>query len=172
MGRNERSKELRAEPSDASQGRSPDEAARRGRRVLVVEWRMPSRERFAGALEEAGFDVTTCPGPSGPGYECIGGRGLPCPLVFDADVVILDLRLESDEMGLGIPAWQLALTYRGAGKPLVVLSGESDPVSLIREPGVEILSRRPDPPTLVEAVRRVLAESSAPAAGPGTGDRA
>jgi len=170
VGRSERSNELGAEASDESPGRSRQERARRGRRVLVVEWRMPSRERFAGALEDAGFDVTTCPGPSGPGYECIGGRGMPCPLVSDTDVVVLDLRLESDEMGLGAPAWELALTYRGAGKPLVVLSGESDPVSLLREPGVEILPRRPEPRTLIEAVRRVLAESSGPATGPGTDD--
>ena len=119
-------------------------------------------------LEGAGFDVTMCPGPSGPDYECIGGRGEACPLVSEADVVILDLRLESDEMDQGVPAWQLAITYREAGKPLVVLAGESDPVKLVREPGVAILSRRPDSSALLDAVRSVLAES---AAGEGPTDR-
>jgi hypothetical protein len=126
----------------------------------VVEWRVASRERFGSVLEDAGFEVTVCPGPSGPEYRCIGGRGLPCPLVSDADVVVLDLRLESDEMDLGVPAWELAMTYRDAGKPLVVLTGEGDPVRLVAEPGVAVLPRRPDSGALLDAVLRVLAESS------------
>ena len=133
---------------------------RRGLRALLVEWRVPSRERFGAVLEGAGYDVTMCPGPSGPDYECIGGRGQACPLVSEADVVVLDLRLESDEMDSGVPAWQLAIAYREAGKPLVVLAGESDPVKLVREPGVAILPRRPDPASLLDAVRSVLAESA------------
>jgi len=135
-----------------------DQASKRtGLRALIVEWRVPSRERCAAALEAAGFEVTVCPGPSGPDYDCLGGRGLPCPLTAGADVIVLDLRLASDEMDAGVPAWQLADRYREAGKPLVVLAGDDDPVRLVREPGVAVLPRRPDPATLVSAVRGVLA---------------
>jgi hypothetical protein len=156
VGRNQQSPNESSPESELS--------APAGLRALVVEWRMPSREWLAVELEEAGFDVTTCPGPSGPDYDCMGGRGLPCPLVSDADVVVLDLRLEGDEMERGVPAWELATRYRAAGKPLVVLTGDGDPVSLVREPGVEILPRRPGSHALLDAVRRVLAESEGPGA--------
>ena len=142
-----------------------------GLRALVVEWRAGSRELIASALEEAGLDVTTCPGPSGPDYECLGGRGLPCPLVAEADVVVLDLRLQSDEMDAGVPGWQLAMRYREAGRPLVVLGGEGDAVTLLREPGVAVLPRRPAPSAIVDAVRLVLAESAGRRTGNGANRR-
>lgn len=103
--------------------------------------------------------MTVCPGPSAPEYTCIGGRGEACPLATAADVVVLDLRLQSDEMDMGVPGWQLALVYRELGKPLVALTGESDPVRLVREPGVAVLPRRPAPDVLLDAVRRVFVEA-------------
>ena len=63
------------------------------RSVLVVEHDDDERARIGRLLEREGFDVILCPGPGAPDYICAGGRGLPCPIAQDADVVVLDMRL-------------------------------------------------------------------------------
>lgn len=82
-----------------------------------------------------------CPGPGAPDYTCLGGRGETCPLARAADVVVLDLSLETDEAMRGTPGWQLLLYYVSAGKHVVALCGTEDPV-------------RPPPDDQVAVVRR------------------
>src|SRR5205823_13144376 len=77
-------------------------------------------------LEDQGFDVVACPGPKGPEYVCLGGRGLPCPLAHEADVVLLDMRLASDVVMRGTPGWELLIYYMELGKRIVALSNDED----------------------------------------------
>jgi hypothetical protein len=72
--------------------------------VLLVESDAQERERVATGLEDAGFNVTLCPGPSGPDYTCVGARTLECPLAKGASVVVLDMWLEGVALMEGTPA--------------------------------------------------------------------
>jgi hypothetical protein len=47
------------------------------------------------ALRMEGFDVLVCPGPRTQWSRCPAVRGLPCPLVRDADVVVDALGAEA-----------------------------------------------------------------------------
>jgi CheY-like chemotaxis protein len=89
--------------------------------VLLVESDAQKRERLAACLEDAGFEVTLCPGPSGPDYTCVGARTLECPLAKGASVVILDMSLDSEDLMEGTPAEELLNVYLLAGQPVVAL---------------------------------------------------
>jgi CheY-like chemotaxis protein len=124
--------------------------------VLVVEPDAEERERLGSCLEDAGFEVLLCPGPTEPDYTCLGARTGACPLAFRASIVILDMSLDSDALMTGTAAEELLALY---------LSGEHGVVALDAHPRHDTsdrlvrLQRRPDPQTLVNAVR------SLPAAG-------
>ncbi len=60
-----------------------------------------------------------CPGPRAPEYTCVGGRGGPCPLAEAADVVVLDLDLDSEAVEQGTASSELLSYYTGLGKPVV-----------------------------------------------------
>jgi hypothetical protein len=95
--------------------------------VLVVEPDIVERERLADALEEAGYEALLCAGPLGPDYTCIGGREGWCPLIDKADVVVLDLMLESDLAMEGTSSEELLRLYLACGKPVVTLGpGDAD----------------------------------------------
>lgn len=119
--------------------------------VLVVDRDPAERNRIGTLLEGAGFEVMVCPGPRSPDFTCIAGRGGACPLAEGADVVVLNLRLESDDMMLGMPSWQLLAYYDGLGKRIVALSGAGDVTPDIT--GVAVLPRRPDGAELIRAIR-------------------
>jgi hypothetical protein len=89
--------------------------------VLLVESDTNERERIGEALEDAGYQVIGCPGPTAPDYRCIGGREGYCPLLERADVVVLDSWLAGDELGIGTPSDELLDLYAGGGRPVVVL---------------------------------------------------
>lgn len=78
-------------------------------------------ERLAACLEDVGFEVTVCPGPSGPDYTCVGARTLECPLAKGASVVVLDMNLEGDDLIEGTPAEELLDVYLLAGHRVVAL---------------------------------------------------
>jgi len=90
--------------------------------VLLVESDAQERERLAAGLEDAGFDVTLCPGPSGPDYTCVGARTLECPLAKGASVVVLDMWLDGDDLMEGTPAEELLDVYLLAGHRVIVLA--------------------------------------------------
>jgi hypothetical protein len=58
-------------PTRVAQG---GDVAKRGP-VLLVERDSEERDLIGGWLENAGYDVLACPGPSAPDYTCIGGDG-------------------------------------------------------------------------------------------------
>ncbi len=141
----------------------------RGRRtaVLVVEADAGERGRLGDELERAGFDVLLCPGPMPPDYTCVGSRQGACPLVASADVVVLDLWLESDTVLAGTPAEELLELYVAAGRPVVALGAGKRMVDIYGEEPVVVLERRPPAEAMVRAVQHLLASaaSSEPAAG-------
>ena len=50
------------------------------RDVLVVGPHPVERERLAAALEDVGFEVELCPGPTERDHACLGVRVGRCPL--------------------------------------------------------------------------------------------
>jgi hypothetical protein len=124
--------------------------------VLLVESDEGERERLGQALEEAGYQVIACPGPTAPDYTCIGGREGYCPLLERADVVVLDPWLAGDEFGVGTPPEELFGRYAGSGRTVVAIDAvRLDSVargSMIR------LDRHPESQAVVAAVR-VAAEA-------------
>ena len=95
--------------------------------VLLVEADEAERERYAGALESAGFEVVTCPGPTEPDYTCVGAREGACPLVAEAAVVVLDMSLDSEALLTGTPAEEILGLYLTSGIPVVVLGSRGGP---------------------------------------------
>ena len=121
--------------------------------VLVVEADGAERERFGSWLEAAGYDILVCPGPTEPDYTCVGARDGVCPLVEEADVVVLDMSTESEAFLLGTAAEELLALYLLSGARVVVLGSH---------PGDELegqlrrIHRHPDRPELVDAVHWLL----------------
>ena len=93
----------------------------RTRTVLVVEANHSERERLRRTLEAAGSDVIACPGPTAPGYTCIGGREGYCPLIESVDVVVLDPWLASEDAGTGTSAEDVIELYTGRARTVVLL---------------------------------------------------
>jgi CheY-like chemotaxis protein len=123
--------------------------------VLVVESEGARREEMGAWLEDEGFDVLACPGPQGPGHVCVAATSGRCPLEESADVVILDMHLDSDAAFEGTPAWELLLFYLERGDQIVALSGVDDAVRPRSDEGVLVLQRPPDRRELVRAVRKL-----------------
>ncbi len=122
-------------------------------RVLLVE-SGPEREVLATWFDESGFDVTACPGPTAPTYACIGEATGRCPLIEDADVIVLDCRLESHDVHEGTSAYDLLSLYVSTAKPVIVLGG-SEIAHRFTEDEALFLERDPDG-GLIAAVHRVL----------------
>ena len=123
--------------------------------VLLVESDAQERERLAAGLEDAGFDVTLCPGPSGPDYTCVGARTLECPLAKGASVVVLDMTLDGEDLMEGTPAEELLNVYLLAGHRVVALASQLHDEEI---PGRSVrLRRRPGSKELVTAVGSLAA---------------
>lgn len=133
--------------------------------VLVVEADPAERERFGTWLEGAGFAVLACPGPTEPDYTCVGGREGACPLVAEADLVVLDMSLDSETLMTGTPAEELLGLYLMAGRPVVVLGsrqGEQVAGQLVR------MGRHPSRDELLGAVRSLVRPGESTTAEGGT----
>lgn len=125
-------------------------AEREARTVLLVEADAGERDRLGSWLEDEGFDVITCTGPTEPDYTCVGARAGACPLVEAASVVVLDMSTRSEGVMQGTAAEELLGLYLFAGARVVALAshpGEEIRGSLIR------MSRHPGREDLVGAVR-------------------
>lgn len=128
--------------------------------VLVVTEDHEPSEAISAWLREDGLDVVVCPGPQAPSYVCAGGRGEPCSLAGNADVVMLDLWLASDTVLTGTPALQLLSYYRSLGKPVVALERLGDPAASFADDGVELVRWPPERRLLLRAVRDRLRRCS------------
>jgi hypothetical protein len=89
--------------------------------VLLVEADAEQRERFGSWLEDEGFRVLACPGPTEPDYTCIGGRTGACPLAAEASAVVLDMSLDSEALLMGTAAEELLGLYLMSGHRVLVL---------------------------------------------------
>lgn len=127
-----------------------------GRSVLVVEHDDDERARIGRLLEQEGFHAILCPGPLEPAYVCAGGRGLPCPIVKEADVVVLDMRLAGDVMMRGTPGWELLIYYMERGKRIVVLSNGGDTVHPLSDERVIAIRRPPEDGQLIGSIRELF----------------
>jgi CheY-like chemotaxis protein len=127
--------------------------------VLVVEDEAETRNRFGQWLEDAGYTVSSCPGPALSGHSCLGVRDLPCPLEHAADIVLLDSRRLAGVGQKEKPGWRLIRYYLKAGKPVVVIADRYRPDRKFRPEQVTVLSSDPGPESLLLAVRRMLNES-------------
>jgi hypothetical protein len=123
-----------------------------GGTVLLVESDHAESERLGRALENGGYEVISCPGPTAPDYTCIGGREGYCPLVERADVVVIDPWLAGDEYGVGTPADVLVELYANRGRTVILLgsAGWLDPFT---GGHVVSLGDRADPAEVLAAVR-------------------
>ena len=124
--------------------------------VLVVERSDEARDRLACWIEEAGCTVTACPGPTAPDYRCVGGRTGSCPLVREADAIVLDLWLESDAALEGTSAIDLLGYYLGSGSPVIALTHSEGFVDMFCDEGLVTLSSPPDRREVVETIRSLL----------------
>jgi CheY-like chemotaxis protein len=118
--------------------------------VLVVEADPAERELISSWLEDSGFTVIACPGPTEPDFTCVGDRTGTCPLAEAADVVVLDMSLEGEALMTGTAAEDLLGLYLVSGRPVVTLGsrrGDEVPGELTR------LRRHPTRETLLGAVR-------------------
>jgi DNA-binding response OmpR family regulator len=122
--------------------------------VLIVDRDVDRRGRMGGWLEEGGFVVVVCPGPTAPEFTCVGSREGRCPLAQDADLVVLDLWLESDAAMLGTPAATLLRHYGSWGKPVIVLADRHDDVmDRVDDLSPPTVDRPLDRRDLVETIR-------------------
>jgi len=121
--------------------------------ALIVESDEQEGERLAACLEDDRFEVTLCPGPSGPDYTCVGARTLECPLAKGASVVVLDMSLDGDDLIEGTPAEELLDVYLLAGHQVIALGLQPhDEV-----PGRSVrLHRHPESDELIRAVRALV----------------
>lgn len=125
--------------------------------ALVVQSEARRQERIASWLEDAGFEVMECPGPRAPTYACVGGRRGSCPLVAPADVVVLDLRLESEDVMEGTSAAELLALYTSAGKPVVVWGPDTSIARVF--PDVRVVAWPSTPAALVGSALSALARN-------------
>jgi hypothetical protein len=131
--------------------------------VLLVEPGERDRDQLGAWLEEAGFETLVCPGPSAPEYTCVASSGQGCPLARSADIVVLDLWLDSDRVMRGTSSRQLLRYYIRAGRPVVALMYRPDRARLdqlfLTDP-VTWIDWPADRRELVETVRGVLRDQT------------
>jgi hypothetical protein len=128
--------------------------------ALVVAYDSKLREIVGDWLEVEGFQVTQCPGPGGPDYQCVGTEQGRCPLAEEATVVVLDLWLETDADHTGAPSTDLLAYYRSAGRPIVALDHGRVGIKVLHDQNVALLEWPPDRGQLIAAVGLLM--SSAP----------
>ena len=124
--------------------------------VLLVDLDGAERDRFGESLEDAGFDVLGCPGPSAPEYTCVGAREGYCPLIERADAVVLDLWTPGDALGVGTSAEELLELYVRSGRPVLALGPGGQLADPTADEHVLRLEEHADAGTVVHAVKRLL----------------
>ena len=128
--------------------------------VLLVESERLVRDVVADRLEEAGYQVIACPGPSAPNYTCIGTRRNACPLEAATDVVVLDAELSGEDVPDAASEVDLLNYYTGAGKPVVAVRAGSDVLRLFAGEHVLPVEWPPDTDALIRGIEAARARPS------------
>jgi hypothetical protein len=126
--------------------------------VLVVESDAAERDLLSSWFEDTGREVLSCPGPTAPDFTCIGSRTRACPLVLEAETIILDMSTESEALMTGVPSEALLAFYLLSGRRVVALG--SHPASGISGQLVR-LRRHPERSELLDAVASLEADTPA-----------
>ncbi len=124
--------------------------------ILLVEHDEQRRALIGGWLQDAGYDVLTCPGPSAPEYSCIGSRAGGCPLVYPASLVVLDLSFSPDARVRAPIGAHLLGFYLLTGKPIIALGRGDDLLADPLENQLVALERTPDRGDFLATVRSVI----------------
>jgi hypothetical protein len=120
--------------------------------ILLVEHDERRSALFGGWIQDAGYEVLACPGPSAPGYSCIGSREGHCPLVDPASLVVLDLSF-SPEATIRAPIdIDLLDVYLLTGKRIIALGRGDDLLADGLENQLITLERMPDRGDFLAAV--------------------
>jgi hypothetical protein len=125
--------------------------------ILLVEHDEQRRALFGGWLQDAGYEVLTCPGPSAPGYPCVGSRTGHCALVDPAPLVVLDLSCSSEATIRAPIDIDLLGFYLLTGKPILALGRGDDLLADPLENQLIALERTPGRGDFLETVGRVIA---------------
>lgn len=75
--------------------------------ALVIEENEAVAAQLEGWLRDAGYVVRYCAGPTAPRYRCAEGHGGPRALIRDADLVLIDPWIASDDVMDGVAAIDL-----------------------------------------------------------------
>lgn len=126
--------------------------------ILIVEYHDDIRRRWSEWLEAGGFDVMECPGPREPEYVCMAGRGDGCPLAHGADIVIIDMKLASDQALEGTPSWQLVLHYLESGCDVIAVTDNSVLLRWLQDERVLAIPDPQDAEDLLRAVRACVVD--------------
>ncbi len=94
----------------------------------------------------------------GPGAElCPVEHGRPCALAREADVIVVDLSLQTEaSLEEGISPGELLAYYLGEGKPVIVLTRSPQGIRPFLDERVQVLGRPPDVADLSAAIRSAL----------------
>jgi DNA-binding response OmpR family regulator len=131
--------------------------SRDGSVALIVDRDPDTRDRVGAWLEDLGLEVLACTGPTAPEFTCVGSRDGRCPLAEAADLVVLNLWLESDAAMLGTRASKLVRHYRAWDKPVVVMTDRQDDVTeQIEDLSLVTVDWPPDRRDLIETIRVVI----------------
>lgn len=109
--------------------------------VLLVEGDERRAQQIRAWLTGEGYSVATCSGPVAPLYSCPHESADRCPLAELADVVLLDLSIDTDAVMEGVPGWVLLDEYRAAGKPVIALSEPGTLIEGLADSSVVVLGR-------------------------------
>ena len=107
--------------------------------TLLVEPSAADRERLGDWLEDAGFDVLSCPGPAVRVSSCPGIRSQACSLVEAADIAILDERALT-AAGDQTKSRVLVDRYVASQKPVLLLTGAEGQTYPLENAGVAVAS--------------------------------
>lgn len=124
-------------------------------KVLLVGEEPDLSDRIRRRLARAGRTVLVCPGDVPYHAGCPSMSGEPCLFAAEADVVVLDLRLDRDITMDVAPGWQMLLAYVAMGKRVVALADPSDLVGLGTDDPVAALRRDATADEVLDAVRRL-----------------
>jgi len=124
----------------------------RSHAVLLIESNHTEAGRLGSALRGAEHRVVRCGGPgAGP---CPVEHGGPYGFTRDADVVLLDLALETEaSLEGGVSPGELLAYYLGEGKPVIVLTRAAHGIRPFLDERVQVLDR---PPTIEYLSRAIV----------------
>lgn len=127
--------------------------------VVVVQRDVSIRERYAGWLRAAGYDVVTCAGPTAPDFFCPVLKHCGCMESENTDAMVYDPCLVSQEDHPASERIIYRLREFYPEKPIVVIDcGSLVPqlARLVEEDDGVVMLRDPSPASLVEHLRQAL----------------